>query len=271
VTIALHRRQRVPSALLLSLLFASCGGGGGGGNGGGGAPPPAALTITTTSLPAGVIGAPYSQTISATGGSGARMFTVTAGALPAGLALNAGTGTISGSPAGPAATANFTLTVVDSGSPQQNDTQALSIAINATAVGRNDDIANATPLTNGSFAASISPSGHPSTVFNPDEDFYSITTTAASTVTVDINAQVNGSPMDSVIEIVGANGNPLGTCVTPNFNSPCIHDDEDTAVELDSFLQVQVAGATTFYVHVVDWRGDARPDLLYTIVVSGIN
>jgi hypothetical protein len=267
VKIALHRWQRVPSTLLLSLLFASCGGGGGGG----GPPPPAALTITTTSLPAGVIGTPYSQTISATGGSGARTFTVTAGALPAGLALNAGTGTISGSPAGPAATANFTLTVVDSGSPQQNDTQALSIAINATAVGRNDDIANATPLTNGSFAASISPSGHPSTVFNPDEDYYRITTTAASTVTVDIDAQVDGSPMDSVIEIVGANGIPLGTCITPNFNSPCIHDDETVGVDLDSFLQVRVAGATTFYVHVVEWRGDARPDLLYTIVVSGIN
>ena len=179
MTIALHRRQRVPSALLLSLLFASCGGGGGG-NGGAPPPPP-----------------PVS--------------------------------------------------------------------------GRNDSISTATPLNNGSFAASISPSGHPSTVFNPDEDFYSITTTAASTVTIDIDAQVNGSPMDSVIEIVGANGIPLGSCVTPNFNSSCVHDDEDDGVELDSFLQIRVAGATTFYVHVIDWRGDARPDLLYTINVSGIN
>jgi hypothetical protein len=270
MTVLLFRWIRIAGLLLSSAAFAACGGGSGDGDGGG-PPPPTVLAITTTTLQSGVIGAPYSQTIAATGGTGARTFTVTAGALPAGLALAAGTGTISGSPSGPAATANFTVTVVDSGAPQQNDTQALSIAINDTAVGRNDDIASATTLTNGSFAASISPSGHPSSVFNPDEDYYRITTTAASTVTVDINAQVNGSPIDSVIEIVGANGVPLNTCVTPDFNSPCIHDDEDSGVDLDSFLQVQVGGATTFYVHVVDWRGDARPDLLYTIVISGIN
>ncbi len=137
--------------------------------------------------------------------------------------------------------------------------------------GRNDTIATATTLTNGSFAASISPSGQPSTVFSPDEDYYRITTTAAATVTVDIDAQTSGSPIDSVIEIVDANGLPLDTCVAPTFNSVCISDDEDEGVDLDSFLQVRVAGATTFFVHVVEWRGDARPDLLYTIVISGIN
>jgi hypothetical protein len=270
VTHRLHRWIRIAGLLLSSAAIAACGGGGDG-DGGGGTPPPPTLAITTTTLQAGVIGAAYSQTIAATGGTGARTFTVTTGALPPGLTLTAGTGAITGSPTGPAATVNFTVTVVDSGTPQQNDTQALSIAISATAVGRNDSIANATTLTNGSFAASISPSGHPSTVFNPDEDYYRITTTAASTVTIDINAQSNGSPMDSVIEIVDAGGVTLNTCVAPDFDSPCIHDDEDAGVELDSFLQVQVAGATTFYVHVVDWRGDARPDHLYTIVVSGIN
>jgi hypothetical protein len=137
--------------------------------------------------------------------------------------------------------------------------------------GRNDSIGTATTLTNGSFAASISPSGHPSTVFNPDEDFYGITTTATSTVTIDIDAEVNGSPMDSVIEIVDANGLRLNTCSAPNFNSPCMNDDETPGDNLDSLLQVQVTGATTFYVHVVEFRGDARPDHLYTIVVSRIN
>jgi hypothetical protein len=264
----LRRWIRIAGLLLSSAVIAACGGGGGGG---GGTPPPPTLAITTTTLQAGVIGAAYSQTIAATGGTGARTFTVTTDALPAGLALTAGTGAITGSPTGPAATVNFTVTVVDSGTPQQNDTQALSIAISATAVGRNDSITNATTLTNGSFAASISPSGHPSTVFDPDEDYYRITTTAASTVTIDINAQSNGSPMDSVIEIVDAGGVTLNTCVAPDFDTACIDDDEDPGVLLDSFLQVQIAGATTFYVHVVDWRGDARPDHVYTIVVSGIN
>jgi hypothetical protein len=96
-------------------------------------------------------------------------------------------------------------------------------------------------------------------------------TTAASTVTVNIDAQDNGSSLDSVIEIVGANGVPLTTCVSPNFNTVCVHDDELLGDILDSFLQVRVAGATTFFVHVVDWRGDARPDMFYSIVISGIN
>ena len=90
-------------------------------------------------------------------------------------------------------------------------------------------------------------------------------------MTVDINAQVNGSPLDSVIEIVGANGVQLNTCVAPTFNSPCEHDDVSLGVELDSVLEIQVSGATTFFVHVVDFRGDARPDLLYDIVISGVN
>jgi hypothetical protein len=50
-----------------------------------------------------------------------------------------------------------------------------------------------------------------------------------------------------------------------------VNDDETPGDNLDSLLQVQVTGATTFYVHVVEFRGDARPDHLYTIVVSGIN
>jgi hypothetical protein len=252
--------------------MSACGGGGGGG-GGGGPPPPAALNVTTTTLAAGTVGSAYNQTIAATGGTGARNFAVTSGTLPAGLALAGATGVVSGTPGGPAATANFTVTVTDSGSPQQNDSQALSITINAAAVGRNDSIATATTLGNGSFAASISPSGHPNTVFNPDQDYYRITTVMASTVTVNIDAQVNGSPLDPVIEIVNGAGVRLSTCALPGqmtFTSPCVHDDEVPGVERDSWLQIQVGAGTTFFVRVLDWRGDARPDLTYTINISGV-
>ena len=40
---------------------------------------------------------------------------------------------------------------------------------------------------------------------------------------------------------------------------------------LDSFLQVQVGASTTFYIHVVDWGSNARPDKLYDLVISGVN
>jgi hypothetical protein len=255
----------------LLALASSCGGGGGGG---GGAPPPAALSISTTTLAAGTVGVAYNQTIAATGGTGARNFMVTVGNLPAGLTLAAATGVVSGTPTGPAAASNFTVTVTDSGAPQQSDSQAFSITVNATAAGRNDSIATATPLVNGSFNASISPSGHPNSVFSPDQDYYRITAAGASTVTVDIDAQVNGSPLDPVIEIVNGAGVRLNTCALPGqltFTSPCVHDDEDPGVERDSWLQVQVGAGTTFFVRVLDWRGDARPDLTYTINISGVN
>ena len=260
---------RVFALTLLAAGVLACGGGNGGGN----QPPPPqpAINITTSTLVSGTVGVPYNQTIAASGGTGVRTFTVSVGALPAGLSLGAVTGVIAGTPAGPASVTDFSILVEDSASPQQDDTQALSITINAAAVGRNDSIADATPIGNGTISASISPSGDPNTILDPDEDYYEITTTAASTVTVDINAQVNGSPLDSVIEIVNATGIVLNTCESPLFNSECVSDDEVFAVDLDSLLQVQVAGATTFYIHVVDWGSNARPDKLYDLVISGVN
>ena len=230
---------------------------------------PVTLNITTTALPAGVVGTAYSAGVQAAGGVPPYSFAVTSGVLPSQLGpINALSGEIAGTPDTVEVRA-FNVRVTDSCA--DTDTQALSITINAVSPGRNDSIGSATALSNGTFAASISPSGHPNTVFNPDEDYYAITTTAASTVTVNIDAQVNGSPLDSVIEIVGANGVQLSTCVAPTFTSPCESDDVVLGIELDSVLEIRVTGATTFYVHVVDFRGDARPDLLYDIVISGVN
>ena len=219
----------------------------------------------------GTVAVPYNQTVAASGGTGARTFSVSAGALPSGLTLSAGTGAISGTPAGPTGMLDFTVLAEDSATPPRNDFQALSIMINAVVAGRNDTIEDATPIGNGTFSASISPSGHPNTIFDPDEDYYRVTTTATSTVTIDINAQVNGSPLDSVIEVLNAGGNVLNLCEAPAFNSECISDDEDLGVLLDSLLQLRVTGTTTFYIHVVDWGMNARPDMLYDLVISGVN
>ncbi len=91
---------------------------------------PTAPSITTTSLPAGVEFAAYSQTLALTGGLSPFTWTITVGALPAGLALNASTGAITGTPTGPNGTASFTVKVADSSNPVQSATQALSITIN---------------------------------------------------------------------------------------------------------------------------------------------
>lgn len=73
-----------------------------------------ALAITTSSpLPAGTVGASYSQTLAATGGSGQYTWSISAGSLPAGLTLASATGVISGVPTS-AVTAGFTAKVTDS-------------------------------------------------------------------------------------------------------------------------------------------------------------
>src|SRR6185369_13283137 len=57
------------------------------------------LTVSPNSLPAGTQNFAYSQTVTASGGNGTYAFAISAGTLPAGLALSSG-GVISGTPTG---------------------------------------------------------------------------------------------------------------------------------------------------------------------------
>jgi hypothetical protein len=92
-----------------------------------------AVMVTTTSLPAGVIGTAYNQTLTATGGITPYTWAITTGTLPTGLSLNSGTGVISGTPSGTfTGTTSFTVTVTDSESPTKKTASAnLSITITA--------------------------------------------------------------------------------------------------------------------------------------------
>jgi len=87
------------------------------------------LAITSTSLASGILQQAYSAQGTATGGTTPYTWSITAGALPAGLSLNASTGAITGTPT-QASTASFTLQVQDSGSPVQTATANVSITIN---------------------------------------------------------------------------------------------------------------------------------------------
>src|ERR1035438_6111916 len=71
-----------------------------------------------------------SQTLAATGGSGADSWQLTSGTLPAGLTLNGSTGQISGTPTA-TATAPLTFKVTDSGTPSQTATANLTLTIAA--------------------------------------------------------------------------------------------------------------------------------------------
>ena len=93
---------------------------------------PSNLAVTTTSLPAGTVGATYSSAVAASGGS--TPYTYSAGNLPSGLSINSGTGTITGTPAqNSVGTWSATVKVTDSTQPSsQSATASLSIKIGAT-------------------------------------------------------------------------------------------------------------------------------------------
>lgn len=91
----------------------------------------APITLSPASLPPGTntgangtVGAPYSQTLTATGGTGAAYtFSVSSGTLPPGITLNPTTGVLSGTPtavgSGPY---TFTVTVTDNSAFANNNT-----------------------------------------------------------------------------------------------------------------------------------------------------
>ena len=91
---------------------------------------PAGLAISTTSLSNGTVGTPYSQMLSATGGTPPYTWILTVGALPAGISLNSVTGLISGSPTASANAVTLSFTVTDSMTPvAQTDTAKVSLTV----------------------------------------------------------------------------------------------------------------------------------------------
>jgi hypothetical protein len=90
---------------------------------------PAPAITTTSPLPSGTVGNGYFETLQAVGGTMPYAWTVTVGALPGGLSLDAATGVISGTPAA-AGTTPFTVTLTDANGA--TTTLACSLTVVAT-------------------------------------------------------------------------------------------------------------------------------------------
>ncbi len=188
------------------------------------APPP---VIATTTLPGGQVAVAYSQALTVTDGLAPFTWTVSAGALPTSLTLNAATGVISGTPS-VAGTFNFTVTVTDLGG--RSATQALSITVAPPAVV--DRSADATcrqrlpprpgstcPGQTAPTTRTASRSGVPSTALQPTQIGTVTRTNAQSTatggnVTFPNTGLTAGNTYAYFVTAVSTN--PVGTSVPSN-------------------------------------------------------
>jgi hypothetical protein len=241
---------------------------------------PPGLVISGVPLSPAPVNVLYHSQIPLIGGTPPYSWTTSSGVLPPGLTLNSASGFIDGTPT-QNGTFNFVVNGSDSGNPIQTTTVNEFIQIQP-GLGRNDSIATATPLGNRQNqqippALSISPYIDPinAATPNPDTDFFKLVASGGSIVHVETltKRRFGFDTLDSVIEILGQNGSRLSACVQPGYRSGCLNDDIDTTTT-DSALDFKVPGATntnrTFYVHVFDWRGDARPDRHYYLTVNGV-
>jgi hypothetical protein len=112
------------------------------------------LSITSTSLnPAtATVGVGYAsqQAVAAIGGQ--TPYSWSASGLPSGMGINATTGAVFGTPT-VAGTFNFTVTVRDSGSPQQTASKVLTINVSQTSASRADLVAADVTLSKASLNA----------------------------------------------------------------------------------------------------------------------
>lgn len=114
--------------------------------------------ISTSSLSGGTVGTAYSATLRASGGTTPYTWSISTGSLPAGLALNASSGAISGTPT-TAGTSTFTAQVKDANN--NTGTKQLSIAIAAAGPQPLSILTTALPQasTAGSYSTTLQASG----------------------------------------------------------------------------------------------------------------
>jgi hypothetical protein len=241
------------------------------------------LRIATSLFPPVTVGVPVRVYPLSRGCCGVANWSVSSGSLPPGLVLaDPLVGEIAGTPTS-VGTFTFTLQATNNpfgGNPTADRTFSWEVKPQGS-LGRNDSIATATPLSNGYYEASLSPAADAAaSTFAPDNDYYRITANAGAVVEFKVFPWHLGisAPTLPVLEILDSAGNRLVACNQTgqgsNFSIPCLEDNAlSSSPTVELYLKVPgTAGtAVTFFARVLDWTGDARPELFYTLYVSGAN
>jgi Putative Ig domain len=258
---------------------------------------PPALKITDAVMHLGVVNQPFDHLVTAFGGTPPYLFSVSSGALPAALQLNSTTGEISGTP-GQSGLYQFNIKVVDATTPTSFDFEkpfTMLVTPNALPL-RNDSLADATPIFPGIYTASLSPytdgAGNPA----PDHDYYVLTGNGGDIYLIGVSADYllepaanNPGPMTAptqpALEILDGTGTLMATCNDPladnppagapfpkgagNFTDACVDFGGNGALLDSSSLTLQLPPGSnqSFYIHVFDVRGRARPDFIYALNV----
>ena len=255
---------------------------------------PPVLRLPHTFITPGVVGKAYNFAFVHTGGAAPYTWTfVPTSPLPAGMQFDSVNGKLIGTPTAPGY-ASFALSLSDSSSPTQQHVQQgywLLVTPNSLPL-RNDTIGNATPIYYpGDYVASISPYGDPPGTISSDQDYYQLTAPAGTILSVGVGAGDSFRPLavstlEPVIEIVDANGHRFTSCndpfddsppsgvpvavdTTPNgFDDPCMNIGQPARLVLRA---PGSSGNVTFYLHIFDYRGDARPDMFYSFGIHPAN
>lgn len=232
--------------------------------------------------PRGKVGVSYEGALVAVGGKRPLTWNVISGTLPPGVgtAPNGDDIRLFGVPT-TAGDYPVTLQVTDSATPAKTTNISLTLSMYAK-LPRNETVATADYVDEiqVNSSSSISPYADPADLANPDQDYYHFKAFAGETLL--FTATQRPAPyyigqFDPVMEIVDVNGQRFTTCkstedddvdTTPDaFNDVCMDDDITPGTNRDSRLYIRVPGASgtvvDLYVHVLDFRGDARPDFLY--------
>ena len=161
------------------------------------------ITVTQTTLPGAIQGAPYSQTLTSSGGTSAYTYTIASGALPAGVTLSSA-GVISGTPT-TAGTASFTVQSLDANSCPGTRTLSITTNVPVTDFGDYPAFAAASQIasteirvgTNATDADPVNPTtgtaNADDTTGTDDEDLVIPSVVSGGDLNVNIPATLSGS------------------------------------------------------------------------------